>query len=417
MSNVSTLPAKDFGLASHDEIFKEFYIPMADAAMNAATPFLSALMKTEDYTGKNAIGSVRLSKGKGFGGQTIPQASTGKYAEISYGVAPLWIRSVMDWEAIIAAGDDKGAFFRVTSQEVADCLESFTESLSILTVGTGDGNIGTCNVVTGSDEPFSITITAATWFEPYWEEGMVVNFGSDTTPFVVTDVTPSTKTIVVSYHPDAATKTYDPQNGDVVYLQKMKTAGFIGLETVADTVANGTNELYGCIVRRRWEAMRYNANGDPISPEMLIEMASKMYENTKVLPTHCWVSPSIAMSIEQQMEGKVEWTRQSPGDSRFAEFGWDAIQIRTKYGKVPVSVERMIKPGRVFFTHQKMQKLHKRPAWGWVQDIDKGNRYLRNFTVGEVPKAEALYGGFAQFYAHPAFVGTIYGAANTDLIS
>ena len=413
MANASTLPSVDMNMTSHDEVFKQFYIPMAEAAMNASTPFLSKLPQPEDFTGKAAIGAVRLSKGKGFGGVTIPQASTGSYAEVTYNTVPLYVKSELDYEAVVSAGDDKGAFFRVTSQEVADCLESAAESLSILCVGTGDGKIGTIDSVSGTDEPFTITITAATWFEPYYEEGMVINFASDTTPFVITSVVPASRQIVVSYHPDASAKTYDPSTGDI-YLQNMKSAGFVGLETVADFT---TSTLYGVTFARRWSPTRINASSDPISPEMLIECASKMYEKTKVLPTDCWVSPSIAMSLEQQLEGKVDWVRQSPNDSRFAEFGWDAIGIRTKYGKVPVSVERMIKPGRVYFTNSRMMKLHKKPGWGWITDLDKGYRYLRNFTTGATPKAEALYGGFAQFYAHPGFVGTIYGAANTDLIS
>lgn len=413
----STLPSREYNLSTHAEVFKDFYLPMAEAAMAAGTPYLSTVSQVQDFHGKAAIGLVRLSKGKGFGGLTIPQASSGKYADLTYDVVPLWIRSVLDYESILAAGDDKGAFFRVTSQEIADCLESFTESLSILTLGKGDGDIGTVSSVTGTDEPFTVVISDATWFEPYYEEGMVVNFGSDTTPFVITDVNPGSKSIEVKYHPDATTKTYDPAGTNHIYLQNMKNAGYIGLETVADTTDNGSNTLYGQTVSRRWEAFRYDAAESPPCPELFIEVASKMYEKTKTLPSHCWVAPSVSMSLEQQMEGKLEWIRQTPSDNRFAEFGWDAIGIRTKYGKVPISTDRFIKSGRAFFTQSRMTKISQRPGWGWVEDIDKGAKYLRNFTVGSVPKAEALYGGYAQFYHHPGFLGTITGMANTDITS
>ena len=398
-------------LENHDELFKDFYVPIADAAVNTATPFRVALRRIKNFTGRQIKGAAKLSIGGGVGNGVIPVGSTYKAEDISYTPQPLWATTVLDWEAVVSSGDDKGAFVDVTVDSVEGTMTAFVNNEERQFFGTPAGALGTLNTVVpvdNADGTWSMTISAATWFYPNWEAGNVINIGADGTPFEITRVNRSTRVITFNRRDG---HTYDPTTASstaIIYMQNSKDKELIGLKHICDTRDNGgSNTLFGVPVQPRFEAREYDAASTPLIPDMLTEMIELQAEDTGEIYTDAWMNSVQYASLVNQLEGKKEYTQLKSDDKRYADMGFKMLTFTSRYGEVRIGTARFCPRDRVYFTTKQYMEVRERPRFGWL-NMD-GNKFLRGFQDGEKPVYKAHYGGFEQFYAHPAYVGYIKG--------
>lgn len=399
-------------IENHDELFKDFYIPIAEAAINTATPFRASVKRIKNFTGKQIKGAVKLSIGAGVGNGVIPNGSTQKSEDLTYTSVALWATAVLDWEAVVSSGDDKGAFVEATADTVEGTLAGFVNNEERQFWGTHEGILGTINGVApidNGDGTFSFVVSAASWFYPNWEAGYVINFGSDGTPFEVTRVVRSTRTITVirldgySFNPALSASTTDN-----LYMQNSKDKELTGLAEIADTTDNGgSNTLYGVSVQPRYEARRYNANSTPLIPDMLTEMIELQVEDTGEVYTDIWLNSVQYAALSNQLEGKKEYTQLKSDDKRFADMGFKMLKFTSRYGDVRIGSARFCPRDRVYFTTKDRMEVRERPKFGWL--MQDGTKFLRAFKEGEKPTYKANFGGFEQFFHHPAYLGVIHG--------
>lgn len=394
-------------LSNHSELFKEFYIPIMEAAINTATPYRTQLKRIKNFTGSNIKGVVRLSRGGGVGNRVIPRSSTRKSSNISYTPKALWATSVLDWEAMVSSGDDKGAFVDVTVDEVEGTMEAFTNNENRQFFGTHNGIIGVLDGVVTDNGSLSYTfaITDASWFQPNWEPGMVINFHTDNASgFEVTSVDIPDQEVTVLRRDGA----FDPTTlagTENLYMQNSKDEELTGLKEIADAVEGDT--LFGLTCQYRYVSRKMAAGGKPLVPDMLTEMCAQQDEQVGKMYDAIVINSMQLNSLENQLEGKKEFTQLKSSDSRYADIGWEALTLRFRGKKVAIIPDLYCPKDRVYFTTKDKTEVRERPKFGWLQ-FD-GKQYLRNFTVGEVPKYEASYGGYEQFFHHPAYLGVITG--------
>ena len=400
------MPEK-YTLSSHDELFKFFYIPIMDAAMNTATPTKSQMKRIKNWTGKTIKGVGVLSMGGGVGNDVIPLPSVRQTGEVAYDPIAIWGTSVLDWEAIIASGDDKGAFVEATRFEVESMMLSFVNNESRQYFGSSTGILGAIDgnaPVLNGDGTWTFIVSDATWMLPHWEVGNIINFHTNNNPFEITAVDKVLKAITVSRR----TGSFDPTTltTENVYMQNSKDKEMIGLGQIGDAVDNGSATIFGLRVQPRWMPYRMNGNSKPLIPEMLIELAEVMYDETGQVPSHLIMNAYQMASLETQLEGKKEYAQMASKDARYADIGYDALKLNTRYGAIKMFTDRFCPKTKVFAVNDKYWEFRERPKWGWL--TFDGKQYLRAFTEGERPKYKANYGGLGQHFHHPGFLGVIH---------
>lgn len=397
-------------LQNHEELWKDFYVPIAEAMANTDTPFRATVKRIKNYTGKQLKGAAKLSVGAGIGNGVLPAGSTYKADDVAYTSTPMWGAVVLDWETIVSTKDDKGAFINETADAVETMLTAFNTNESRQFFGTHNGILGTLNgaaPVDNGDGTWSMTISAATWFYPNWEAGYVVNLGSDGTPFEVTRVARSTRVITFkrrdgySYDPTTASTTAN------VYMQNSKDIELIGLREIYTTRDNGgSNTLYGVPVQPRWESRELDAASAPLIPDMITEMVEMQAEDTKEPFTDCWLHSVQYAALVNQLEGKKEYTQLKSNDARYADMGFEMLTFKSRVGPVRIGTDRFVPFSHAIFTTRSKIEVRERPEFGWLT-FDTGSKFLRDHKEGMKPCYKAFYGGYEQFFAHPASVGYI----------
>ena len=206
---------------------------------------------------------------------------------------------------------DKGAFVQGSKEYIRRTVESFTRTME--RAALGDGTLGTVDSggVSGSN-PYTITISAATWIEANWEEKDYINFGSETAQFEITAVTPASRQLTVTRNDGS----YTPLAADVIYLQKSKDNEITGFKTVVDATSS---TLYGPTVGRRWQAYQKDlSNDETISHELMNEAVLEMERLTGEIPTRIEMSYTQYRKFKNQRED-MKRHQLRPRDSRFKD--------------------------------------------------------------------------------------------------
>lgn len=397
-----------YTLSSHEELFKEFYIPLAEAAVNMSTPLRAMMKRIKNFTGKEIKGVVRLSVGGGGGNNVIPVSSTRKSEPIDYTPEALWQSCTLDWQAMVSSGDDKGAFVNITVDEVEGAMQNFTRNEERQFFGTSTGALGTINTVAtvdNGDGTWTMVISAATWFKPNWEEGDVINVGTAVDQFEITDV-----------DRDAREVTYERRSGStdpttfsttaIIYKQGSKDHELCGLKQIADATV-GVTELYGLIARDRYKARLQDAGSKPLIPDMLTDICAYQEEETGKQYSAVILNACQYASLSNQLEGKKEYTQIKSKDSRYADMGWKALTFQADGQELTIIKALFCPKDRAYLITRDQMEVRERPKFGWL-DFDGKNKFLRHFMEGSVPMYKALYGGYEQFFHHPAYLGCIH---------
>lgn len=416
-------------LSSRPDLFKYKYDKASKVALNMDTAFNAAIKSKYDFTGSRIQGYAKLSIGKGGGGQTIPYGGASQKEGPYFTPGALFVTSQLDLESVLAASNDEGAFERLTIDEVEDCVTWHKFMREFILLNNSSGVIATVDAsATGSfagSGPWTVPITDASWNEAIYEVGALVNFASSTEPFLITGVdwTSTVKTLTVGRHPDSPTTSYNPAaisggSDTNIELYKVNGAGFVGMRDIATTTDNGSNTLYNTLVQPKWQAHTLAAAGAPLTPELVNNVLSKMKRRIGECPDLVLMHDDQFTVLVNQLEGQREYTYVTNADLKKIEYGVQALSFRGPAGEpVKISTSRFMKRDEVFFTYQDERVMHlcHRPQYGWITNLDNGDRYLRDFTIGSAPKARALFGGYFQFFHHPGFLGYISGLQTPSL--
>lgn len=391
-------------------LFKENYAKRSEQTYNTANVLLGRIEKKYDFTGKTRVFEQDIGFQGGVGSGSLPDFYPGSYVTVSYAAKKVYARAQLDRESIKAAQDDKGAFVRLTKENVKKAVEAYMWNCSRILFGeeNGDGRLGTGDGVTNvsgagtTGSPYVFRISDASWNEAHWEENNYINIDTETTPLVIVDVDPATKDIsVVGTSAILAADTGATPLVESVYLQKSKDNDPTGLRYI---LSQTSGTLYGANVARRWRAAVYEDNGAAgISIDTLNQDLLEIKRKSGKTPNLIMTSYTQFRKLQNLIEDKKRYPLPVKSGSMKGQFAFSGLEFMSDNGPIPIFPERFCNPDEVFYLNDNYIMCDHRPGFGWFDDDN--TVYLR---VADSDEYEARYGGYYENYIIPSFHGMRY---------
>ena len=394
----------DYSLTTVDNLFKTVFGKLSQKLYNSNNVLLARMKKRFDFTGSSLKISMPSTFGGSVGSGTLPTANVKTYLQAEISTKSLYGRMTIDRKSMYAAKDDKGAFVRLLKESIENTVESYTRNLERILVGDGTGALGTMSGTNTGSDPYVVLMSDATWNEANWSKGDYVNIGTDTSSlFEVTVIAAATKTITLDRI--TGSTTIGATDTDVIYMQGSKDTDPIGL---AGTVGVATGTIYGINIATDTEfaSTRIDAGGAEISPQLMNKLVLQIHKKTGKNPNLCLASYEQFIKLQNQLEDQ-KYVVIHPRDEKLKSVvGFDAIEIIAGGKKIPVVVNRFLKPSEMYLLNDDMMELLHQPGFGWFDD--DGSVLLRQ---ADSDGYEARYGGYLEAFIKPAFHGQIHNLA------
>ena len=409
-----------YSASNEANLMKIKYGKLIEDQFNKENVLFARLKLKTDFVGSQLDMPVVQSIGGGVASGSLPTANENKIGKATLTAKKVYAVISVDRESMKSAKTDEGSFVKFTAFPVKIAIDSFNRNLErMITVGnaTGTGALATGNagntVVSGAGSacsPYLITLDASgiyydTDASPF-EEGDLVNINTETTDLeIVTIATTATSVILSLVGTSSRLGTLAGGCGtafgasDVIYMQSSKDKEMIGLR---GAIAATSSTLYGVTVGRRWKAYQKNASSAALTTDLINEMVIKLKQQ-------CGKSPKMILTSYNQyikLLNLLEDQKRFPIPARRADVSFEAVQIMTPEGAIPVIASRFVPADEMFFLNDDHMELHLRPGgFEWFED--DGTVFLREATDSYA----ARYGGYGQFFVNPHFQGYLHTLA------
>lgn len=413
------MAAWNFSATDEANLMKIKYGQHQDKQFNEDTPLKRRIIIKDDFAGSEIKFPVTQSVGGGVSSGNLPTANISKTGSVTLSSKKLYAAIAVDRESMLAAMKDEGAFVRATADAVDKATRSFNRNLErMMTVGdaTGTGALITGHasnsVVTGSGTacaPYVVTFNAASQYTDVdaevFEENDLVNINSETTELEIVTIATTATSVVLSLVGTSSTLSTRASGcgaafgaTDKIYMEGSKDNEMIGIRGV---IAASSSTLYGITVGRRWKSFQKNA-----AAALTVDLINEVVLGVK---RQSGASPKMVLSSYKQYEkllNLLEDKKRYPIPARRGEVSFEAVQVMTADGAIPVFVSRFIKPSEMFFLNDDYIRLHLRPGGiQWHADLDN-SVFKRNPTADQY---DARYGAYGQLFVNPHFQGYLYG--------
>lgn len=390
MSNYNIVDAKFINF------FKTVYGKRGDATYNMSYPLLSRIKKSDNFIGKDFVGSVQLGRSGSVSAGYLPDVNVANVGKLILSRKKTYASYVVDRETLVAGVADQGSFEDTQKFIIKSTIDSYTRN--VMRIICGNGTLGTVGSLSSVGATHTLVISTATWKEANWEEGDFVNVASSTDRFLVDSVVPSTRTVVITNQ----TGTYVPLVSDIVYMQKSKDKEPTGLETVLGATSG---VLYGIDVQRRWQSYAKAAGGAAISEALLSEAILEMQKATGEAPTAIYMSyVQMNKYLSILAKPQYELVRNKSGEYT-AQYSALSILTPVSAKPIPIFAERFVKDAEIFLLNEPRIEMRRAPKHGWFTEDGLFSR------VQGLDEYEARYGGYWELYAQPSYQGRITGLA------
>lgn len=389
---------------SVSNLFKQVYEDISEVSFHTRYPLMSQVKVFNNFTGNQIEKKVRLSFSGSVGSGSLPESNVAQFDRAIFGRKKVYGRLGIDRETMKAAMGKEGAFVPETQEYVKLTVETYSRYAMKILFNNSDGSLGTIDSggVSGSN-PYTLTMTAATWNEARFEEQEYVNIETGNTDlFEITAVNPASRAITVQ----RLSGIQIPAGGDKIFVQGSEDNEPQGIEYITSATSGS---LYSIPVARRWKSYQKAAGGVNISPDLLQEAILEMDRTVQKKPTHLAVSYVQYRKLLNQMEEKKRFTMK-PSDSKFskANISYSGVAFDSDGTLIPIIPERFVDDDKCYLLNFDYIEMHKAPDFGWFDD--DGTVLMRSATADEY---EARYGGYWNLFIHPAFQGRISGLKTT----
>lgn len=377
--------------------FKTIFGRASDIAVNLATPYRMRVRKTHDFTGTDRTGSVSLSLGGGrSSGPTLPTANTKIVKKTILSKIESYGKYVIDRKTLIAGSDSKGSFTRSEQSAVQGVVRGVNLNLERMCFGGNSLGVIDSGGVSGTN-PYTLSISDATWVQAKWMVGDYVNIETgNTDQFEIDSIDAANKAIVVT----RLTGSQVPAATDEIFLQ-----GSEGNELVsyADAFDAGVTSLFNVTKQAGWEAYQVNAGAATISVDFLADLMIDMDQTRGKAPTeiHCSITqykkllasisdPQYYIGVAKHQDYKMSYKGLS-------------LLSPVSSEEIPVFLNKFLHENEVYFINNEDSELAFAPKFGWFEE---GPQRITGTTHYEYP-----FGGEVAHYFHPAYQGRVYNLA------
>lgn len=402
--------------------FKECYGNGGDQAVfNADAPLTALLRKNMkvDFVGDQFVQPVRFGSGVGLGyrsaGENLPAPVAAARAKAIFQAKRAYGTGEFDREAIKASRNDKGAFVRVTADEVEAIEEGFRlHNLERALFGNATGLLGEVESLTGAGtaaDPFVMTMENDGAVAPkpkkkWFPAGAAMDLYSQAGVYgcTVRIVSASATTVTATLISTGSAAL--PVAEDFIYWQGSKGKECVGLRNLAPATA-GT--LYGLSQSTYAEFKgTVNAITGTLDYGDVNDMIADLEEEIG--------SPGIGITsfkalklLKNQAEDAKRYNVAEIKSVGNAKIGFKGIEVMTDKGPIPLIASPMCPDDEIWFMDPKYQVLVMREDFGWFDD--DGTILLRDPNKDVY---NARYGGYFElFCSKPSTVGVIRGFTTT----
>lgn len=374
--------------------FKTIFGKASEIALNLSTPYRARVRKTNDFTGTDRTGSVSLSLGGGRGsGATLPASNARTVKTSTLSKIETYGKYVMDRKTMIAGSDDKGSFQRSDKLAVKGVVDSVNMNLERMCFGKNALGVIDTGGVSGSN-PYTLTISDATWIQANWVIGDYVNIETgNTDQFEITAVSNSARTVTVN----RITGSQVPAATDEIFLQGSEDNELV---SYADVFDSSVTSIHGITKQSGWQAHEVDASTATISMDYLADAVIDVQTATGRAPTeiHC--------SVHQfkKLLGTIADPQYYIGVAKSGEYkmsykGLSLLSPVTNE-ELPVFLNRFIHEKEVYIINNEDSELAFAPKFGWFEE---GPQRITGTTEYEFP-----FGGEVAHFIHPAYQARIY---------
>lgn len=404
--------------SSHTDnaLFKEFYGTYnPDALINAKTPGSSLIMRNKktDFVGDQFRQPMRFGSGVGIGfrakGQNLPAPVSALRDLALFQAKRGYATAEYDREAIKASRNDKGAFAKVTVDEVNSTEEGFAlHMLERPLFGDGSGKLGDVASLTGTGtvaDPWVITGTTTGTNAPKHKKrvypvGAKIDFYSAASVYQLTGEVISATATTVTISLLSTGSAAAPVANDVLYWQGNKDGETVGLRSIASTTA-GT--LYGLsqTTRPQMRGLVTDLAGGAIDYSDINGIVADLEEEIG--------SPKVGITSHKALKvlknQAEDQKRYSVGEVKSANglIGFKGIEVMTSEGEIPLIASQFCPDDEMFFFDPKTLMYVMREDFGWFDD--DGTILMRDPNKDTY---NARYGGYFEVFASiPNSVGRV----------
>ena len=387
-------------------LFKKKYLKFSQNMYNGKNEILGRVKKSYDVVGDETVRAIPIGFSGGSGGNAfgdLPQANRAQYEKATFQTKSLYVVSEID-RRTVAQSKNAGAFVEGMKETVSKSTEEFNWLMSFVLFGDGTGKLGIIDsggVTDNGGGSYSVVISAASYKRAVWEKGKIVNVGSSSDRFEVTNHVPSTRTVTIVRLAGGSTV---PVAADSIYLQSLINAAPEGLKGVLDATSS---TKYGIDIQYRWQAFQKAAASATINTDLMNECMLGVHEQCGESPNLIVTSYVQMRKLLSQLEDQKRYFSSSKMSSRYGDFSFNAVQFMSIDGPVNIVVDRFCEDDRMYFLNDNFIEIcHAPGSPGWADD--EGFVFLRKAGTD---RYDARYAAYLQIYIPPTMHGVLTGLA------
>jgi hypothetical protein len=400
--------AQPRAVGMENALFKEFYGSGSDQSLvNAKTPLASILMKNKnvEFVGKQFVQPVRFGSAVGLGyrasGTNLPQPKSAPRDSAVFPAKRAYATAEYEREAIVASRNDRGAFAKVTVDEVEAVLEGFNlHMLERALFGDGSGKLGE---IASNDSgagteasPFVVTMgtvgtNAPKYKKRYFPRGAKMDLYSVAGVYQMTVMIAAASATTLSLVTVTTGAATAPAAADILYWEGNKDGECVGLKSIAP-VSAGT--LYGLsqTTNPEFRGLVNNLAGATLAYADINDMVSDLEDELGVSPNLAICSHNTKAAIKSQAEDMKRYGVAEVKASN-AKIGFKGIELMGDDGAFPLISSQMCEDDEMYFINTKYMQLVMRQDFGWFDD--DGTILLRDTNKDLY---NARYGGYFELF-------------------
>jgi hypothetical protein len=408
---------KQFSLTDLSNLYRVAY---GDFELDAAgwdhSELIGMIQKSSKFVGNRLEMAQLVDWGGGQSSGALPSSSTAYINRPVIFAKSVYATSVIDSQSMKAArraGTNIGAFMDATELSILTMKRSFADQIARQFFGDGTGSLGVIQTVTATGPgQYDLVITAATWLQAPWMLNDLLNIGTGTDMFLVTNIDLDTRTISVSRQ----TGVQVPAAAQDIYKQKSRGNEMFGLKGVTDTTSGS---LYGVPVGYRWQASRLDANGQTLSVKLMRQLDQQMrFLARGDLPTDYIMSATQLRLFEDGEDAKsIIYIQPEVSPERQAGSQVAAVKINGR--TVRLHWSPYCQEDRMYAINRNKVHMYIRPDTAEGNDpggfIENGDSIFFPLQVSGTPLDSygIFYATYAEFYINPTFSGVIFDLATS----
>lgn len=415
--------SRTVNLTTADALFKEFYAESGSSLQNPKAPLASLLMKNKkvDFVGDQFVAPVRFGSAVGLGyraeGQSLPTPVAAPRQRAVFPAKKAYATVEYSREAIVASRNDRGAFAKVTVDEVEALLEGFMlHNVERALFGNATGVLAEIDgAVSGagtSASPWSFALSNAPASgdtpdgkKQYFPQGAAIDVYSSAGVYQLTieivSATESAGVVTLTATTKATGADTTPADDDLLYWEGNKDQEIVGLKSIAP-ISAGT--LYGIsqtsfpkfrgLLKSISGALQYDDINEGIE-----ELAEESMAPDLAICSHS------AMGLLKNLSEDAKRYNVLEAKTADAKIGFKGVEAMGPEGPFPVVASQMCPKDEIWLMNKKHMQLVLRQDFGWFDD--DGTILMRDPNKDVY---SARYGGYFElFCSAPNSVMRIYG--------